>query len=304
MATSSSKPAQPKNTQDRGSTAIQKCVIRLSISTISSLSCCKCAPSPRAIAVQCHGTNIYKGSPYYLSIKMRNRSELDTSSIYDADLSSDAATFEAAKNTPEHCIVRRKDSTCIEAGSTHSKPSDLAAQAQPQAEVHIHNPQLGTKNSKSPRRCGKADWRPDVSSALFSASGQQYGLGDHQRGYLSNTYVTYLSYPDSVTDQQSMMFTTPGPSLHNDTTDPEDHERTSSVTSVSLGSQTGITSLSLSPRCCQTSSDMVTTGRYGPNYALVTPGEENLEGFKSMIYGGIYTQNDVVGQYLARRDAQ
>lgn len=133
---------------------------------------------------------------------MSNPSEPDASSVYDADLSSDAESNEIAKNIPKKFILRRKDSTYIEAVSTYSRPSDLALQAQLPAGIHLNEPSLEIKRPENPRRYGKADWRPDVSSALFSASGQQDGLGECQRGYLSSTYVTHLNYPDTVTEQQ------------------------------------------------------------------------------------------------------
>ena len=132
---------------------------------------------------------------------MSNPHDSDASSIYDADLSSDAASLEGVTNKPKNHILRRKDSTSIETEPSPSKPSVLACKAQPQTEVQFHHPSLETKNPKNSRRCGKADWQPDVSSVLFSASGRQYGLGDHQRGYHSNTYVTHLSYPESITDR-------------------------------------------------------------------------------------------------------
>jgi hypothetical protein len=42
----------------------------------------------------------------------------------------------------------------------------------------------------------------------------------------------------------------------------------------------------------------------GATCALATLGERNPEGFQPIMYGGSYIQNDVVGQYLAWRDAQ
>jgi hypothetical protein len=43
---------------------------------------------------------------------------------------------------------------------------------------------------------------------------------------------------------------------------------------------------------------------YGPNDAAKNSREVILEIHRPMMYGGIYVQDDVVGQYLARRDAQ
>lgn len=126
----------------------------------------------------------------------------DASSIYDADLGSDAVSIGTVKNLSKHHILRSETSTCLEAVPTHSRSPDLARPAQFQAEVHLHEPTVEAASPKSPRRYGKADWRADVSSALFSASRRRYGLGDPQRGYFSNIYVTHLTYPESIAEQQ------------------------------------------------------------------------------------------------------
>lgn len=121
--------------------------------------------------------------------------------MLDADLSSNAASLEGWTNKPKHYILRRKDSISVETESSSSKPFISTLKAQPQTVVPLHHPPAEAKSPRNLRRCGKADWRPDVSSALFSASGRQYGSGDHRRGYHSNTYVTHLSYPESIIDQ-------------------------------------------------------------------------------------------------------
>lgn len=49
-----------------------------------------------------------------------------------------------------------------------------------------------------PQRQGRVDWRdastngPLVRSGLYSATGREYGLGDHTRGYMSGGFVTSL----------------------------------------------------------------------------------------------------------------
>jgi hypothetical protein len=132
---------------------------------------------------------------------MSNPHESDGSSIYDADWSSDATSLEITLKKQKHYILRRKDSPCIETEPSPCKSTVTERKARPQVEIRHRHPAPEIENHKNPRRYGKADWRPDVSSVLFSASGRQYGLGDQQRGYHSNTYVTHLSYPESVTDQ-------------------------------------------------------------------------------------------------------
>lgn len=130
---------------------------------------------------------------------MSHSYEPDTSYIYDADLSFDAASLEGVTKKPKHYIFRKMDSTSIETQTSPSKPSVPALVERSRAGVQCHHLALEIQSPKDPRRRGKTGWLPDVSSVLLS--GLQYGLGDHQRGYHSNTYVTHLSYPESVADQ-------------------------------------------------------------------------------------------------------
>lgn len=123
------------------------------------------------------------------------------SSVYGADLSSNTTSLEANSKEQNHRMLRWKNFPFIEPEYSPRRSTVIGHRIRPQVEIRHRDPAPEIEDYKNPRRFGKADWEPDVSSVLFSASGQQYGLGDHQRGYHSKTYVTRLSYTESVTDQ-------------------------------------------------------------------------------------------------------
>lgn len=99
------------------------------------------------------------------------------------------------------------------------------------------------------------------------------------------------------------MFTPPAPSLHTDNSSAEDFSCAYSVTSATLASQTDITSPLRSLHRCRTSSDTVISHTYDPDDASKDSGNGTLKVYKPLMYGEIYKQDDIVGQYLARRDA-
>lgn len=93
-------------------------------------------------------------------------------------------------------------------------------------------------------------------------------------------------------------------SLSTDTTDVEDMSYADSIGSVHTAFQTDITSPSPSPHRHHSSFGRDMPDLYGPNDAVRSPGKDAPEPRGPMMYGGIHVQDDVVGQYLARRDAQ
>lgn len=135
----------------------------------------------------------HSGRPCSPPISTVSPDDTEISSVYDGDLNSEAESIESTNNVQKHYMSRRKDTVPTSASSRSS--ADKGFQRELRPEVHH---QTASDSVDTPRRCGKADWRPDLSSALFSASGQQYGLGDHQRGYLFGTFVTHLSYPEHI----------------------------------------------------------------------------------------------------------
>lgn len=119
----------------------------------------------------------------------------DTASVYDGDMSSEASSVQDTANVQRHFILRKKDSN----RDTHSSTSTIwpvfnneLAQARQTPISHQKDPSA----DRVTQYRLKADYKRDMSSALRPATGQQR---DRQCGYLSGTYVTILSYLDTIT---------------------------------------------------------------------------------------------------------
>jgi hypothetical protein len=93
-------------------------------------------------------------------------------------------------------------------------------------------------------------------------------------------------------------------SLNTNTTDAGDLSCEVSIMSSHTASQTDTTSPSPSPHRYRSSSGLGMPHLYGANDVARASGEQTLGSKEKMMYCGIYVQeDDVVGQYLARRDA-
>lgn len=94
------------------------------------------------------------------------------------------------------------------------------------------------------------------------------------------------------------------PSLSNDYTDTEDFSCADSIVSANTGFQTDITSPSPSPRRRSLGSGAGMPNESDLSQVSPHPEKTTSEGKDIIMYGGVHVQDDVVGQYLARRDAQ
>lgn len=94
------------------------------------------------------------------------------------------------------------------------------------------------------------------------------------------------------------------PSFNNDTTDAEGSSCTESIVSAVTAFQTDTASPLLSPYRHRPGSDMGILDLYGPGHTTRNPEDESPGVHETLMYGGVYVKDDVVGQYLARRDAQ
>lgn len=110
-------------------------------------------------------------------------------SVYDGDSIPETETMSDTKSF--HTYDRLQREVPIPSRALLATDGGPAGQQEPR---HLRDHHEASSEDQQSRRCGRSDWHPDLSSALFSSTGQQYGLGHHERGYLSGIFVNHLSY--------------------------------------------------------------------------------------------------------------